>query len=132
MGVGIIYPPSSSSTLGYNVYTALITQDTVTPTTITVTVLKNTLGFTPSIARTAQGVFNITSTAGFTANKTSVFVAPLFNSINLGAGALIPALNIISTSIIELDTVDATTTGAIDSSTDQGLLNTMVEIRVYP
>ena len=59
-------PPGT--TLGYKVYTALLTQSGETaPTAI---VLENTLGFVPAYSRDAAGKYFITYTSGFPINKT--------------------------------------------------------------
>jgi hypothetical protein len=100
----------------YKKYVALITQTgTGAPTAV---VLENTLGGTVSWARTSSGVYTATLSSVFTANKT--WVCP-DNFNTSGGNPQQRGLNWTSTSVITMYTVS-----------DDVLVNTSIEIRVYP
>jgi len=103
-----------SLTVGYKVYTALLTQTgTSAPTAI---VLENTLGGTVVWGRNVTGVYYATLIGAFTINKTALFVTNrLFNDI----------LRAYS------DPEDSNTIYLESSNGDGNLLNNTIEIRVY-
>lgn len=107
----------SGGSLGYLVYTALLTQ---TGTNAPVaTVLQNTLGGTPVWGYDTGGGYTVTLANAFTVNKTAVFIGlPAASSTTLfGISAAT-----MTSSLIYLEAI---------SGNDQ-LLNTPFEIRVYP
>lgn len=98
---------ANSYSLGYTLYTALVTQAGVTAPTATI--LQNTTGQTLTWARTGAGVYTVTSGAAlFTADKTIVF-------LNVGNGEANQMLmwTRTSTTVITLNTngADARITG---------------------
>jgi len=113
---------ANSYSLGYTVYTALLTQaGTAAPVA---TVLQNTTGGTITWTRSgAEGRYLATISGGvtYTANKTSVLVT------SGGADAAILRPVIISTTAIDwynIDTGDSSATDVISATTT-------VEIRIY-
>ena len=112
--VGQIASFANSYSLGYTVYTALLTQaGTAAPVA---TVLQNTTGGTITWTRTGTGAYTATiSSSLFTSNKTIVF-------INGGSGP-------VSTMFWESPT---TTTVTISTpGSDSRLTDASIEIRVY-
>ena len=106
---------TNTGTLGYTVYSGIISQ--VTSAAPTVTVLQNTITGVMTWARTSAGVYTITSSGTpFTSNKTIVF-------LNVGDGEPNQMLmwTRTSSSVITLNT-----NGADDRITAGAL-----EIRVY-
>lgn len=114
--VGQIAAFANSYSLGYTVYTALLTQaGTAAPVA---TILQNTTGATFTWARTSSGTYTITASSNtFTSNKTIVFM-------NLGeyAGGGVPRSVWARTS----DTVATITTGG-----DGRIINGSFEVRIY-
>ena len=114
--VGQIAAFANSYSLGYTVYTALLTQaGTAAPVA---TILQNTTGTTFTWARTSSGTYTITASSNaFTSNKTIVFM-------NLGeyAGGGVPRSVWARTS----DTVATITTGG-----DGRITNGSFEVRIY-
>lgn len=129
MGVTINTGEQSSS-LGYKVYTALITQiDVAAPTAI---ILENTLSGTPVWSRNAVGNYFITLSNEFTLDKTAVFIGAIINNIGIGVDSVFLSME-TQPDNDHLSFVLANASGnTIDGSLDQGLLNTVIEIRVYP
>ena len=71
--VGQIAEFANSYSLGYTVYTALLTQ--AGPTAPVATILQNTTGKTFTYARTSGGDYTVTASSSlFTADKTIVFL----------------------------------------------------------
>lgn len=107
-------------TLTHKVYTILLDQTgTSAPTA---TVLRNTLGAVPTLARTGVGVYTITTSTLFTANKTFITLQP--DSTSLASAD--EQITQTSTSVITLSTFDGTP-AAVDFD---GRL--YLEVRVYP
>ena len=106
---------ANSYSLGYTVYTALISQaGTAAPTQ---TILQNTTGQTLTWARTGAGAYTVTSGAAlFTADKTAVF-------LNVGNGEANQMLmwTRTSTTVITLDTNGA----------DDRITGGSFEVRIY-
>jgi len=103
-----------SLTVGYKVYTALLTQSgTSAPTAI---VLENTLGGTVVWGRSVTGVYYATLTGVFTINKTALFVTNRLSNDLLRAYS---------------DAEDSNTIYLESSNGDGNLLNNTIEIRVY-
>lgn len=72
---------AAKAPFGSKVYTALLTQaSTDAPTAVE---LENTFDVTPSFTRTGEGVYSLTMTGQFTANKT---VCIIFNETTLAHG----------------------------------------------
>ena len=113
--VGDVAAFANTYSLGYTLYTALVTQaDAVAPTA---TVLQNTITGTLTWARTSAGVYTLTSNGTpFTSNKTVVF-------LNVGDGEPNQMLmwTRTSSSVITL-----TTNGADDRITAGAF-----EVRIY-
>jgi len=111
----------STSSLPYLNYVALLTQSgTSAPTA---TVLENTLGFTPTWVRLGAGLYSIQT--AFNTAKTTVSIQPRYG-VNL---VLFGSLN----SYLTLGTALSATTSYADGTLgDEFLLNSMIEIRVYP
>jgi hypothetical protein len=106
---------------GLRPYKSLILRLTQTGTAApTATVLENNLTGTIAYARTGAGVYTITLTGQFTANKTSVFVS----QPAIGRVAAVAT----SANVVTVSTFDATLTAAADAI----LTGVVVEIRVYP
>lgn len=118
--VGQIAGFANSYSLGYTVYTALLTQaGTAAPVA---TILQNTTGGAIVWTRTATGRYLATiSTATYTANKTAVLVTPG------GSGGKILKPEDITTTVIEFYNIN-TQNG---NSTDVIEATTTVEIRIY-
>jgi hypothetical protein len=106
---------ANSYSLGYTVYTALISQaGTAAPTQ---TILQNTTGQTLTWARTGAGAYTVTSGAAlFTADKTAVF-------LNVGDGEANQMLmwTRTNTTVITLDTNGA----------DDRITGGSFEVRIY-
>ncbi len=118
--VGQIAGFANSYSLGYTVYTALITQTgTAAPVA---TILQNTTGGAIAWTRTATGRYLATiSTATYTANKTAVLVTPG------GSGNKILKPEDITTTTIEfynINTQNGNESDVIEATTT-------VEIRIY-
>ena len=115
---------STVASLGYKVYTALLTQTgTTAPVAI---VLQNTLGVTVTYGYTATGVYSIELGTAYASGKVGIFISPFGNSNNYALSSTIGFQYDGTTGYI-LRTFDST--GALS---DKGLGNTMIEIRVYP
>jgi len=119
-------PQGESGTPGitYQVYTALLTQ-TGTDAPVA-TVLENTLGGTVVWTYNDEGNYTATATGLFTLNKTAVFVGTCFNGAQtntLVCGSVNYDVNSFNLFSSRLETALAT---------DELLLNTPIEIRVYP
>ena len=112
--VGQIASFANSYSLGYTLYTALLTQaGTAAPVA---TVLQNTTGGTITWTRTGTGAYTATiSSSLFTSNKTIVFI----NGGSATATANIEWAN------------PTTTTVTIDATADSVLTKASIEIRVY-
>ena len=112
--VGQIAAFANSYSLGYTVYTALLTQAGATAPVATT--LQNTTGATFTWARTSSGTYTITASSNvFTSNKTLVFY-------NLGEYAFSIGQPWVRTS----DTVITISLGG-----DGRITNGSFEIRVY-
>ena len=111
--VGQIASFANSYSLGYTVYTALLTQaGTAAPVA---TILQNTTGGTLTWARTSAGIYTVTSsTALFTVDKTWMTIGLQNNG---------SAMPIVRTS----DTQITVTT----STNDDRITSASLEIRVY-
>lgn len=108
----------------YSVYTALLTQiGTDAPAA---TVLRNTLGVVGS-AYNAIGNFSLTTSGLFTLNKTVVFIG----SANDGDYGFQPSLCSARIKDINEVVIDVLAVPS-DSGTNNAMLNTPIEIRVYP
>jgi hypothetical protein len=112
--VGQIASFANSYSLGYTVYTALITQAaTAAPVA---TILQNTTGGTITWTRTGPGAYTATiADALFTLNKTMVFI---------NGGSATATANIEWAS-------PTTATVTIDTTADAVLTGASIEIRVY-
>jgi hypothetical protein len=112
--VGQIASFANSYSLGYTVYTALITQAaTAAPVA---TILQNTTGGTITWTRTGPGAYTATiADALFTLNKTIVFI---------NGGSATATANIEWAS-------PTTATVTIDTTADAVLTGASIEIRVY-
>lgn len=110
---------NSPATLSYKVYTALLTQ-TGTDAPVA-TVLENTLGGAVTYGYSATGIYTINSSGLFTLNKTAVFGGIV--AINGSVVALGITSGTMTDSIMYLENI---------SGGDEFLLNTAIEIRVYP
>ena len=106
---------ANSYSLGYTVYTALLTQaGAVNPPVATI--LQNTTGGTITWTRTAPGAYTATiATSLFTLNKTMVFI---------NGGSATATANIEWAS-------PTTTTVTIDTTVDSVLTGASIEIRIY-
>ena len=115
--VGQIASFANSYSLGYTVYTALITQAaTAAPVA---TILQNTTGGTITWTRTGPGAYTATiADALFTLNKTIVFINS-GDGLHQGAG------------VAASWTSPTTTTIDIDTFSDGALINGAIEIRIY-
>ena len=111
--VGQIAAFANSYSLGYTVYTALLTQaGTAAPVA---TILQNTTGGTITWTRTGTGAYTATiSSSLFTSNKTIVFIN----------GGTPPTSTIFWES-------PSTTTVTISTGSDSKLTDASIEIRVY-
>ena len=112
--VGQIAAFANSYSLGYTVYTALLTQaGTAAPVA---TILQNTTGGTIVWTRTGTGAYTATISAPlFTSNKTMVFI---------NGGSATATANIEWAS-------PTTATVTIDTTADAVLTGASIEIRVY-
>lgn len=122
-GAYTLFPTgSSSSTASYLVYTALLTQSaTDAPTGIE---LQNTLDSDITYAYDAEGSYDINSSeAIFDVNKTFIISSP---SISNNAFVSF-SIEILSTTNIRIQTFNSSQVEA-----NGLLLNTPIEIRVYP
>jgi hypothetical protein len=115
--VGQIAAFANSYSLGYTVYTALVTQaGTAAPVA---TILQNTTGGTITWTRTGTGEYTATiANALFTLNKTLVFINN-GDGLHQGQG------------VAPNWTSPTTTTIDIDTFSDGALINGAIEIRVY-
>ena len=115
--VGQIAAFANSYSLGYTVYTALVTQaGTAAPVA---TILQNTTGGTITWTRTGTGEYTATiANALFTLNKTLVFINN-GDGLHQGQG------------VAPNWTSPTTTTIDIDTFSDDALINGAIEIRVY-
>jgi len=115
----------------YKVYVALLNQSgTSAPTA---TVLQNDLGFTPTYARTDAGIYTINSSAHFTSGKTWVHVDNPFIDWTAGTGYSVTSNAFwTSTSVLGLDVLETAGGTGVDTDSDKGLVNTAIEIRIYP
>ena len=103
----------------YKVYTAILSQTgTGTPTA---TVLENTLGFTPTLSRTATGVYYVTSNGAFLEEKTVVFITT--KSANLVLGA--------TSKDVSPDSIIITQKSNVDNTPTDTLVLVAIEIRIY-
>lgn len=110
---------ANSYSLGYTLYTALITQAGVA--TPTAKILQNTTGATLTWGRTSAGIFTLTSNAAiFTADKTIVFA----NCGNDSSSNADPAIIWARTSSTVLT---ITASAGIDSVLTDGAF----EVRIY-
>ena len=111
---------ANSYSLGYTVYTALLTQTGNTSADAPVaTILQNTTGGTITWTRTGTGEYTATiASALFTLNKTLVFINN-GDGTHQGAG--------VAPSWIS----PTTTTINIDTFSDGALINGAIEIRIY-
>lgn len=118
--------PSIIPTLGYKVYTALLTQSgTAAPTAL---VLMNTLGEVPVFSYSATGTYIITSPGGlFPTSKTFVFFGPLEIKTTVKSGAVMFDSGAWTGSIIKFFTYKTDTSALADNF----MINTPIEIRVY-
>lgn len=133
-GLGIVYANDNSATIAANdrsipdvgtvkliarpylIYTALISQSGSSAPTATI--LENTLGGTPTLSRVIEGVYNITLTGAFLADKTWYVINPHSNTI---VGGL--ELKRVSDDILRITTA---------SGGDDELSADPIEIRIYP
>ncbi len=106
---------------GYKVYTALLTQGGVIAPTADI--LENTLSATPTLTYVSAGRYSIDLTSEFIANKTCVFIGPLYNGSVEGYSVITFNTTVSSIEFITISTSNV--------NTDQMLLNTPIEIRVY-
>lgn len=114
-------PPAASGSVGYQVYTALLSQvETGAPTA---TVLENTLGGTPVWARSAQGIYTATLTGAFVGGKTLVLITANANT-SLGS---VFNYSFPNANVMQLRTFDNTMTAS-----DDLMIRASLEIRVYP
>lgn len=105
--------------LGYDVYTALITQTgTSTPTAA---VLTNTLGGTVVLGRPGVGQYTGTLSGVFTANKTVVF-----GLLDGAASGFVVTAGRFSDNVVNINVYDET----FSPMDLEGVLS--IEIRVYP
>jgi len=115
--VGQIAAFANSYSLGYTVYTALLTQAGAAAPVATV--LQNTTGGTITWTRTGTGEYTATiANALFTLNKTLVFINN-GDGLHQGQG------------VAPNWTSPTTTTIDIDTFSDGALINGAIEIRVY-
>ena len=106
---------ANSYSLGYTVYTALLTQAGAANPPVA-TILQNTTGGTITWTRTAPGAYTATiATSLFTLNKTMVFI---------NGGSATATANIEWAS-------PTTTTVTIDTTVDSVLTGASIEIRIY-
>lgn len=108
----------SDSDVGYDVYTALLSQ-TGTDAPVA-TVLGNTLGGTVALGRTDVGQYTATLSGVFTANKTVVFAL-----LDGAASGFVVTAGRFSDNVVNISTYDETFT-PLDLG---GILS--IEIRVY-
>ena len=114
--------PDKDGTLAtedYKVYTAIITQAaTGAPTA---TVLKNTLGFTPTFGYGTVGLYSIVSSAAWTINKTIIFI---------NNGKIAPNITVGWTQVNNSQLVLFSYDGA--ALANDSITNASIEIRIYP
>lgn len=112
---------STVASLGYKVYTALLTQTgTDAPTA---TILQNTIG-TVTYTYSGVGIYHATSSGLFTENKTFF----IMSSSNYGSDGIIFTIDWVSSSDITINCFDT----AAHTSLNDALLKSPIEIRVYP
>lgn len=122
-------PASDGGTGTTKLYVALLTQDGILAPSVSV--LINTLGFTPGFAYDAVGVYRATSAAGFTANKTTASLGQPGIDPTAGAGDFVLYYEIVDTSNIRIVTqlAGVPTDG---NGGDWGLHAAKFEICIYP
>jgi len=108
-------------TVGYKVYTALITQTGTNPPTAIV--LENTLGGTPVWGRSAAGNYELLLTGAFTPNKTTVQVTHGETSYGLPYKTENYSTGGNQVYVYTFDTIGA--------NLDLGFSDSSIEIRVY-
>jgi len=114
------------------VYRALLSQTSTNAPTATV--LENTLGGTPTYARSVAGQYTITLSSAFTTNKTLFFFSW---GTSTGVGGVVKDYDLVytSTSVLTLTTswaVDNNPDAPIYGSADDMLTKASIEILVYP
>lgn len=114
---------SSAATLGYKVYTALLTQTgTNAPTAI---ILQNTLGIL-SYSYDGVGLYTIVSFGLFTLNKTGILKGSVTNNSD-------PSFEGSFTTLVsDTNTITLRTASSSLSLSNDCMLDTLIEIRVYP
>lgn len=122
--------PIIGSTLGYKVYTALLTQSgTGAPT---VTVLQNTIG-TIVWSRVSIGSYKGTLTGVFTSGKTFYNITYNNNAGGGGSGEfLIYEIRNDNINAIQISTLDVEMVTHLANPSDSLLSSTPIEIRIYP
>ena len=115
--------------LGYKIYSALLTQ---TGTNAPVaTVLENTLSGTPVWSRFGTGDYRLTLTSEFTLNKTVILIGN--KEFSLSTSLLDPydvTVGQVSVNELYLDTF--TNSGLADGKLGNNTIPCFIEIRVYP
>jgi len=102
----------------YKSYVALLTQTgTSTPTAV---VLENTLGGTPTLGYTSAGLYTVTLTGAFTANKTVTLTNINSTNVLYSMQAERTSANVVSV-----------TTKSTVTATNALMTNSILEIRVY-
>lgn len=107
----------------YKVYAALLSQTGVLDPSVTL--LENTLG-SVVWSRVGSGIYQATLTTGFTLNKTVILLGNKNNTLSSASMSPSDVFSVINS----VDQVTIVTTDA-SNFTDDILLNTFVEIRVY-
>lgn len=112
----------------YLVYTALLTQSGEPDEAPVATVLENTLGGTVVWTYEGQGTYNATLADAFPEDTWMPSV------IILNGGAFLCSLTRVDASTIQMqsDLINSGGLGPTYTPTDGALLNTPIEIRVYP
>lgn len=114
-----------SDVVGYKEYVALLTQTgTDAPTA---EVLSNTLGFTPVFARVSQGVYTMSQEDGFPIGKTFFIINSSMTETDGTIFFLIGYETTPSPDRLKIESYQP-----VASFTDDRLLNTPIQIRVYP
>ena len=117
---------SLGGALPYKIYTVLLNQSgTSAPVA---TILQNTLSGTPVWTRTGAGSYTCTLASEFTINKTVIFTGQNYNNIGLECTYAYPYGD---GDAVGIETIDGTNLSSPPSS-DDTLIDTFVEIRVYP
>lgn len=116
----LIYTMMDGLSAKPKVYLALLTQSGTSNPTVTVVV--NTLGVTPSITRDDVGIYFVTATGKFTADKTICevdhYLGDTFGKLTLQRS---------DSDICTLQAYDST-----ETPSDDLLLNNWIKITVYP